>query len=379
MSEQAVLIPSVPPVAPTTTTPVGPEANLLADAAGAEIEAVSITISSFQNIAHLSSLAAACMFGFAAILAFQQSGKRSKAVTALYRTFGVFLILLTIHAFISNRIFAAYLNQHTAEASLAYRMAGWIVLAPLLAWMRALFLGYNKVKHGLRPIVSAMLSGVAFLLLAISLPQSVRANAALLFVLLSICLYVVIIARAATFKKQVQSCKTHPMLLHGMSLNITWIGCTLLPALLPVIGFATLVGMDHDFAHFAVTVTEFFTVIVIFLGLLSAEDELSSDEAEEAAELESSESFDQGAANDFGADSFGTEDIGIPDPFGQPAEPKPQPTTPTPPPIQPNPQKTPPKEAPKNIPTPAKPKISPPTADTPSIKAPPKPKRRFDC
>jgi hypothetical protein len=375
MSEQAVLIPSVPPVAPTTATAVGPETNLIADAAGAEIEAVSITISSFQNIVHLSSVAAACMFGFAAILAFQQSGKRSKAVTALYRTFGVFLILLTIHAFISNRLFAAYLNQHTADASLAYRMAGWVLLAPLLAWMRALFLGYNKAKHGLRPIVSVMLSGVAFLLLAISLPQSVRANAALLFMLLSICLYVVIIARAASFKKQVQSRKTHPLLLHGMSLNITWIGCTLLPALLPVIGFAKLVGMDHDFAHFAVTVTEFFTVIVIFLGLLSAEDELSS--GEESAQPESSESYEPNAADDFSAASFGTENIGIPDPFSQAAEPKSHPTAPTQP-SQPKPQVAPQKEAPKITPPPDKPKVSPPPADTPSIKAPPKPKRRFD-
>jgi hypothetical protein len=400
MSEQAVLIPSVPPVA----SPGSVQANLLSpqgdSGASVLVDAASLTITPFQNVVFISSLAAACMIGFAAVLAFQQSAKRSQAVTALYRTFGIFLVLLTLHALIANRLFASYLNQNTAEASLAYRMAGWIVLAPLLTWVRALFLGYEKSKHGLRPLISALLTGLAFVLLAIALPASVRANAALVFALMAIALYVVIIARAASFKNQLQSRKSHPLLLRGPSLQMAWIGCTILPALLAVIGFAKLLGMHHDAAHFAVTVTEFFTVTIIFVGLLNAKGTGAEVAVASAGNDElpvqpatKNEVPVETVADDPYDDPMLAVDAGIPDPFAMPTignsgdsfgeTPKtpppasPRKVEPRPAPVKNDKAPTPKPEPTKETPVIVQKKVTP-LPDAPAIKSPPKPKSRFN-
>jgi hypothetical protein len=341
-----------------------------------------LTITPLQNMVHLSSIGVACLFAFAAVVAFQQSKNRAKALKLLYTSFGIFLVILALHGFVSNRFFAAYLNQQIPEASLFYRYAGWIILAPLLAWIGALILGYDKAKHGTSQLVDAGLWGLIFVFSALALQSSIGANGALLLVLMAVTLFVIVLARGISFKLKAIRSKVFSPLIQGMGLTLSWFGATLLPGALILLAFAKVLGLDHDLMHFFVTFTELMIVVVVFVGLIIAEDPLRSeaivDETAEAA----------AEPNPFATpmvDSF-TQDTSLADPFSmpEPANSDPDPFGEAPPPRRPKPslkKPSPPAQPEKTIerqaPSPPQKSDPSPAPGNPFIKAPPKPKRRF--
>ncbi len=388
MSEQAVLIPSVPPVAQPSSTPRGsirsPSDSVVAatDASTLVPDSPQLTITPLQNMIHLSSIGVACLFAFAAVVAFQQSKNRAKALKLLYTSFGIFLLILALHGFVSNRFFAAYLNQQIPEASLFYRYAGWIILAPLLAWIGALILGYEKAKHGTSQLVDAGLWGLIFVFSALALLSSIGANSALLLVLMAVTLYVIVLARGISFKLKAIRSKVFSPLIKGMGLTLSWFGASLLPGALILLAFAKVLGLDHDLMHFFVTFTELMIVVIVFVGLIIADTTLASEAIEDETANEAADHYSFAAPV---VDSF-TQDASLADPFSmpEPANFDSDPFGEAPPPRRPKPSLKKPVSAAEpdktnepQAPPPAQKSSPSPAPANPSLKAPPKPKHRF--
>jgi hypothetical protein len=388
MSEQAVLIPSVPPVARKSSTFSGTpsipsdNATVTTEASILVPESTELAITPLQNLVHLSAIGVACLFAFAAIVAFQQSKNRAQAIKLLYSSFGIFLVILALHSFVSNRFFAAYLNQQIPEASLFYRYAGWIILAPLLAWMGALILGYDKARHGKSQLVDVGLWGLIFVFSAFALQSSIGGNGALLLVLLAVTLFIIVLARGISFKLQAIRCKVFSPLIQGMGLTLSWFGATLLPGALILLAFAKVLGLDHDLMHFFVTFTELMIVVIIFVGLIIAD---TGPPAAATADKTADATADYDPFATPVVDSF-TQDASLADPFSmpEPANFDPDPFGEAPPPHLPKPTQKKPSVAKQGhktndpqLPAPPRKSSPSPAPGNPSIKAPPKPKHRF--
>lgn len=263
-----VVIPNGNAVIPSASTAVSKDSAVVTDAGTVIPEEVKTrdAITPFQGITYASFILTFCLAGFAAVAVFR---KASKALSLKRFSIGAKMLSLGYLSIAFNGIFGTYLysrflNGEGAVFPLIVPILSWILVGPAIAVVLNSLLTREDVPDFKKIIFDAFTYLVIFGFVAASQAPSLGANELIVFSLLGAFFFMVPIVR---FLISLKIAKGYHPELHEIFVQILIHSLLLLPLLLPFVAFTSVYNLiSHDLTLLLFNLVTF--VFVLMTGLL---------------------------------------------------------------------------------------------------------------
>lgn len=258
VTNASTVVPDGGAVVPNTSTVVPEDTHSLAESSDA--------ITLFQGITYASFILTFCLAGFAAIAVFR---KASKALSVKRFTIGAKMLSLGYLAIAFNGTFGTYLyskflNEGDAVFPLIVPILSWILVGPAIAVVLNSLLTREDAPDFKKIIFDAFTYFVIFGCVAASQAPSLGAKEPMVFSFLGAFFFIVPIVRFSTSLKIAKG--YHPE-LNEMFVQILIRSLLLLPLLLPFVVFTSVYNLvSHDLTLLLFNLVTF--VFVLMTGLL---------------------------------------------------------------------------------------------------------------
>ena len=247
-----------------------------------------VTITPLQNVTYYSLVVTSVMAGLAAVILFRKATKLAEQRFAeSARTLGIGFILIAMHGFFVSHQYSGYLNERFETAPLLIGMAVWILVGPVVAAVLNNLLTPGKQAETKHVLLDAVCYVVIFTLSMFALHPGITTNGGLLFALAAGFLFIVPAVRHLSVFRLAKA--RHPELRQSADQVLIY-SLLFIPALLPVLAFACVCGLDADLVQFLMAFVTFDFVLVAGIAMITAADELT----EEASAARTSAVAEQG-------------------------------------------------------------------------------------
>ncbi len=275
MSEQARLIPSVPPIeepdpnvaegiAPpksnSSVDVVSPEnsGKLVQDSGKTISEAIGIvasadsnlkiespdSITTFQGINYASFILTCCLAGFAAIVVFRKALKVSvKRFSIGAKTLSLAYLVIAFNSFFGTYLYSRFLNGDSISVPLTVPILSWILVGPFIAVVLNSLLTRENVPRATKIIFDAFIYLIIFGFVVASQIPSLSAKEPLVFSFFGAFFFIVPIIR---FSISLKMSKAYHPELQEMFVQILIRSLLILPILLPTLVFLNVYELTSD-------------------------------------------------------------------------------------------------------------------------------------
>ncbi|MGZ0709886.1 hypothetical protein ACWPKO_16285 [Coraliomargarita sp. W4R53] len=248
------------------------------------VEAVAeepAAITTFQMVTYASFVFNFILAGAVAVILFKKAMKLAEerfVVSA--KAMAIAGVLIMLHGFFATYLYAAHLNNTVSSAPLFLTMAIWVLVGPAVGFITRNLLSRGEKPNRKAAFVDAGIYALIFFLAACGVSSGIKSNAALLSSIMAGFLMIVPIARSLT---AFNVARARHQELNEASDRVLIYALLILPALLPILGFANVCGLSDAVTLFLINFITFDFVLVVSLSLIASADEFLPEVAQSEA------------------------------------------------------------------------------------------------